>query len=262
MICRNCSESLVQQAIFCTKCGEKVAFKRLTIKSLIATAFDQVLDIDNKLFLTFKKLFKQPEAVINDYIKGFRKKYVNVISYLGLAITLMGLQFFILRKFYPELLSINSDSIKASAFDMQKFFDAFYDYQGLFTIALLPIYALVSRFAFIDSKKYNLAEHFVINTYATAHAFIIWFFVVIITIPLGFNYNLMSQFLSLPLLIYMIFVFNRLYDFSLVSIIFRTIAYTLLAFFVMMIIMIGVGLMYGIYLGATGQIELPETHIL
>ena len=257
MICRNCNTEVNSGSPFCNLCGEKIPFKRLTITSLIATAFDQILDVDNKLLRTFKALFTKPELVIDDYIQGFRKKYVNVISYLGLAITLLGLQFFILKKFYPDSLSINSESVNNSTFDMQKFFDVFYDYQGLFTIAVLPINALVSRLVFLNTKKYNIAEHFVINTYATAQAFIAWFFVVMIAIPLGINYNLLSQFISLPMLIYMTFVFKRLYPFSLKSIILRTIAYTLLTFFVMIIIVIIIALGYGIYLGATGQMQLP-----
>jgi len=108
MNCRNCNTQVVDESRFCTNCGEKIPFKRLTVKSLIALAFNQVLDIDNKLFKTFKKLFTHPEQVINDYTKGFRKKYINVMSYLGLAITILGLQFFILKKFYPELLSLKS----------------------------------------------------------------------------------------------------------------------------------------------------------
>lgn len=254
MECRNCKTSTTLESSFCTKCGEKIHFKRLTVRSFITTAFTQFLDVDNKLFRTFKKLFTHPEIVIDDYIKGFRKKFVNVISYLGVALTLLGLQFFILKKFYPELLSIDTKEIKSDVFDMQKFIDIFYDYQGLFTIALIPLYALVSRFVFIDTKKYNLAEHFVINSYVTAQTFIAWFFIVIITIPIGLNYNLFSQFLIIPLYVYMAFVFKKLYGLSTISITLRTIAYALLSFFVVIITVMIIAIAVGIYLGATGQI--------
>ena len=256
MDCRNCKTITVPESSFCNNCGEKIPFKRLTIKTLIATAFSQFFDLDNKVLRTFRKLFTNPEIVIDDYIKGFRKKYVNVISYLGLAITLIGLHFFILKKFYPELLSIDTSAAEKASFDIQKGLDTLYDYQGLLTILLLPLYALVSRLMFIDSKKYNVVEHFVINTYTTAQIFIVWFFVTMLVVPFGINYNLFSQVVSLVMLIYMVFVFKRLYPFSLGSIIFRTIAYMLLTFFIMMVIMLILVLIYGIYMGVTGQIPV------
>lgn len=254
MECRSCKTQVLSQSSFCNACGEKIPFKRLTIKSIAVTTFNQLLDVDNKLLKTFKTLFTKPELTIDDYIKGFRKKYVNVIGYLGLALTILGLQFFILKKFYPELLTVDTGEVKNNIFDIQKFFDVFYDYQGLFTIALLPFYALVSRLVFIDSKKYNIAEHFVINAYATAQAFIAWFFMVMITLPLGVNYNLLSQLLSILVLIYMAFVFKRLYSFSTMNIALRVIVYTILSFMVLMIIIMVIALIAGIYLGYTGQL--------
>jgi len=188
MNCRNCNTQVVDESRFCTNCGEKIPFKRLTVKSILTSAFQNFLDIDNKFLKTFRNLFIRPEVVIDDYAKGFRKNYVNVIGYLGIAVTLVGLQFFILKKFYPELLSVGAETAKSNVFDTQKVMDAFYNYQGLLTIALIPLFSLASRFLFIDSKKYNIAEHFVINAYTTSQGIIVMFVVSMITSPLGANY--------------------------------------------------------------------------
>ncbi|PHR71636.1 MAG: hypothetical protein COA67_06375 [Lutibacter sp.] len=69
---------------------------------------EQFLNYDNKFLQTFIHLFTKPEVVIDGYINGTRKKYVNVISYFAIAITLSGLQMFILNKFFPEMLDFSS----------------------------------------------------------------------------------------------------------------------------------------------------------
>ena len=56
----------------------------------------------------FIQLFKQPEDVIVGYIKGVRKKYINPISFFGLALTLSGLSIFILKKFYIQHLDFST----------------------------------------------------------------------------------------------------------------------------------------------------------
>ena len=119
-----------------------------------------------------------------------------------------------------------------------------YDYQGIIAMASIPIYALISRFVFIDSKKYNIAEHFVIITYISTQLYIAMFFVVMATLPFGFNYNSFSSLTVIPLFIYTVFVFKRLYNFSLKSIIFRIFGYLILSFFVPFII----GITYAIYM--------------
>ena len=244
MNCKNCNVSITNEDNFCPSCGEKTTFKRLTIKSFTANFLNQFLGIENKLYKTFKELFTQPELVINSYIEGFRKKYVNVISYLGLAITLIGLQFFILKKLTPEVLIGDFQNNNSQGLDMQSIMNLTYDYQGFIAIASIPFYALISRFVFIDSKKYNVAEHFVIITYSSAQLFIAWFFLIMATLPFGFNYSIISSFLLIPMFIYMVYVYKRLYNFSLKSIILRTSSYIIMSLFLPIII----GIFIAIYM--------------
>ncbi|MGB5420497.1 DUF3667 domain-containing protein [Algibacter sp.] len=230
MTCRNCNSLISESSIYCNSCGEKAAFKRLTIKSFLLNFLHEFLSIDNKLVKTFKTLFTRPENVINSYVNGFRKKYINAIPYLGLTLTLIGLQFFILKKFFPELLNF-SLAPKASneVADFKSIMDLIYDYQGLITVISIPIYALISRLIFLDSKKYNTAEHFVIISYASAQLYLVSFFIVLISLPMGVNYNNLSTYLAIPMFFYMIFLYKRLYDFSVISSFLRALAYSLLS---------------------------------
>ncbi len=98
MDCKNCHTNLKDTDDFCNTCGAKVVRNRLTIRNLFAHFSEQFLNYDNKFLQTFIHLFTKPEAVIGCYINGTRKKYVNVISYFAIAITISGLQMYILNK--------------------------------------------------------------------------------------------------------------------------------------------------------------------
>lgn len=265
MNCRNCDTSLSQEQRFCPNCGEITKAKQLTVKSIIGLFFSNFLSYDNKFLKTFRNLTTKPDDVIDSYVYGFRRKYVNVISYLGLAVTLIGLQFFVLRRFFPDLLNadsiLSSNSLKVNneLFDMNLFLESYYEYQGLLTILFIPLYAFASRLLFFDSKKYNLAEHFVINIYTNAHFYIFWFMLTMLTLPFNINYNILSQFSILPLLIYMTYAFKRLYSIRIFDALARVILYYIIVFVVMIFTVVFVAIIYGVYLGSTGQIT--PTHI-
>nr|WP_321227505.1 DUF3667 domain-containing protein [uncultured Psychroserpens sp.] len=266
MNCRNCEAFLNENSQFCPNCGELVNAKRLKVKSIIELFFSNFFSVDNKFLRTFKDLTIKPEVVIDSYVHGYRKKYVNVIGYLGLAVTLIGFQFFVLRRFFPELLALeipatpNNIKINNDALDINSLFDSFYQYQGLFTILFIPLYAFASKLIFLDSKKYNLAEHFIINIYTNAHFFIFWFVFTLITLPLKMNYNLFSQFSLVLMFIYMTYTFKRLYSLRTFESFLKVILYFIIAF----IVMIGISLIfavgYGFYLAYSGQITPMNTH--
>jgi uncharacterized membrane protein YvbJ len=84
MSCKNCGLALIEETNFCTACGAKVIRNRLTIKNLLEHAVEEFLSIDNKFLITITHLFTRPEVVIDGYINGLRKKYMNPISFLQL----------------------------------------------------------------------------------------------------------------------------------------------------------------------------------
>ena len=65
------------------------------MRSIAADINEQFLNIDNKFLKTFFHLFTKPDVVIGGFINGTRKKYINVIQYLAISLTLLGVQLFI-----------------------------------------------------------------------------------------------------------------------------------------------------------------------
>lgn len=91
MNCKNCNTNLAVEQNYCFECGAKVIRNRLTLANIFSEVKEHLFQYDNKLLQTFILLFKKPEAIIVSYIEGVRKRYVNPISFFGVALTLSGL---------------------------------------------------------------------------------------------------------------------------------------------------------------------------
>lgn len=221
MICKNCKKTLSQNDNYCNSCGAKVIRNRLTIKNLWADFVEQFFNYDNKFLKTYVTLFKKPEDVIGCYINGTRKKYVNVISYFALAVTLSGIQLFILRKFYPEVMDLSvlmPDNVPQDYGN----FDWIYDYYSIITLINLPIYAFIAFLVFYTLKKLNFTEHLVTMTYIVAQFSMTNAVVITILGILGINFYIAGSLFNILLIIYTAISYKRLLKLSREGIILRT----------------------------------------
>ena len=112
MNCKNCNEILENDALFCDNCGAKIVKNRITFKFLMLELFS-VLGFNNLFFTTLKKMFLAPNEVLNEYLNGIRKRYVNPFAYLavGAALSLIIFNFF--SKDYLEMqATVNQSQTK------------------------------------------------------------------------------------------------------------------------------------------------------
>ncbi len=244
MICKNCKTLLKSDDNFCNSCGAKVIRKRLTIKNLFENFSEQFFNYDNKVLRTFINLFKKPEDVIGGYISGTRKKYVNVISYFAIAITLSGLQIFIINKFFPESIDFSIFSTKESEVLSKNAYDFTSEYQSLLMMFTAPLYALISRIIFLKNKKYNYSEHLVIFMYILAQLSIIGVFLQVFSAILGISMGSASIPLFAFQIIYSAFCLKQLYSLSLKGILLKT----LLLFLILFILLILYVIIFVIYI--------------
>ena len=86
MNCKNCQNELTPESDYCNICGGKVIRNRLTLKNLFEHVSETFFNYDNKLLRTFIDLLKKPDEVINSYVKGVRKRYVNPLSFFGVCV--------------------------------------------------------------------------------------------------------------------------------------------------------------------------------
>ena len=252
MNCKNCKTPLNEIDVFCNTCGGKVIRNRLTIGNLFENFSEQFLNYDNKFLQTFIKLFTYPEDVIGSFIQGTRKKYVNVISYFAIALTFLGIQYFFLKKFYPELIDMSSLANDVTADLQKKNMNFMMEYQSFVMMAYVPLYALISKLVFFNIKTYNYTEHLVIFMYILSQTSIYGTFFIII----GAIFNLSIEFLGLYIIapiqiLYSAYCLKRLFNLSFKGIVLRSLLFIL----VFTIAFILIALIYIAFMYFTGDMQ-------
>lgn len=225
MNCKNCHTELQEHDDYCRSCGGRVIRNRLTFKNLFEHISETFFNYDNKLLRTFIQLFKSPEDVIDSYINGTRKKYVNVISYFALAITVSGMYMFIITKYFPEVMDFSFMTAPGQEEFQKKNMSFIQEYQSLVMMLYVPIYALMAKFVFFNIKKYNYTELLVIFLYIQAQISIATAIIVITLAFIGLNTNILGM-ATIPLMIvYSAYCLKKLYKINLFNIILRTLIF-------------------------------------
>ncbi len=250
MDCKNCGASLRSDFRFCPACGAKVIRKRLTLKNVWQDVSFQLFNLDNTFLKTFRHLFAQPHLVIESYISGIRKKYMNPISYFAIAVTLSGILFFILRNIYHVNLTENSFTDRPTA-NM----DFVFDYQGLLSYLTMPIYALMTWLLFLDTRKLNYTEHLVTNAYLIGQ---LSFVQVLVCLPLFGLFNIPYDVFNWGFLFvtvaYQFYVLKKIHQTSIGSTLLRGLGYLLL----LTVVMLGVGMVVALIAFLTGKINIED----
>lgn len=253
MDCKNCKNGIGTESNYCNYCGARVVRNRLTFGNLLTHFSEEFLNYDNKFLQTFIALFTKPEAVVRSYISGTRKKYVNVISYFAIAITLSGLQMFLLQKFYPEALDFSSISQPGTEEINKGVFDFVQEYQSIAMMINVPLYALVSRLVFIKERKfrYNYTEHLVIFMYILAQLSMINVVIILIGAASGMDLGTMSMLFGPLQIIYSGYCLKRIFNLDWPNFILRT----LIFFGVLVIITIIFAIVFIIVAKYTGSLD-------
>lgn len=242
MNCKNCQDPLEKDAQFCDNCGAKVIKNRITFKFLITDLFINVFGIDSKFFLTLKKMAIQPNEVINEYLIGVRKRYVNPFAFLAIGAALSVIIYnFYADDFIAIQSSANSGQIEAlketaeidistikdisekelkklkskkqSAKIQLEFMDKMMKfmlrYFNLLTFLFLLLYAILSKWTY--RKPHNFGEHIVINAYIygfTTYFSLVAFFFAMIIHPSIYTFSVLAY------IVYYLFAFGKLYNLS------------------------------------------------
>lgn len=251
MDCKNCSTFLSDKDKFCNHCGAKVILNRITFRNIFEDFSAQFLNYDNKFLQTFIALFKKPEDVIGTYLQGTRKKYVNVISYFAIAITISGLQLYVLNKYFPEVMDLSAVTAAGSEEFSKQNLDFVNEYQAIIMMMLVPLYALMAQLVFLKVRKYNYSEHLVMFMYISSQTTILSALVTLIAGVIGLSLGTISI-ITLPLqILFSAYCLKRLYTLSLGGIILRT----LLFLFLLGVVFVLVSVVTGIIMYYTGSMD-------
>ncbi len=254
MNCKNCNTHLRLEYRFCPVCGAKTEVRRITFKALTTDFVDRVFNLDNSVVRTFTGLFVKPEAVIDGYLSGLRKRYLNPVSYLGIALTLSGVILFLIQRFFKENIDFTGGVESANPEFSAKWADIVFDFNALFFLAFLPMLALPA-YLIMNKVRYNLAEYTVVFIYVLAHFSIVSFPVSLITLLIDPNqYLAVNQPLQALMLIYSLYVIWRLNRYRAGVFMARAAGFLTMATFLFFLFIIGLMLV----LFATGVFQLSD----
>ncbi len=251
--CKNCGFQINNYS-YCPDCGAKKITKRITFKTLTQDFSDRFLNLENSLIKTFLHLFTKPKDVIDGYIGGVRKRYINVFSYFAISLTIASLYTFILRKYKDDLFAksmVSEAQVEATKVTS----DFSFEYQSVISFLTIPLLALVCRLVFLNYKKYNLTEHFVIYLYAYSHITMV---VSIITLPFILSAENIFVIIGVQMAIYVVYiayVLKNLYEISLKKILLKTVLFL----FIMTVLFIIFSIIVGIIMVKMGLIPKGET---
>jgi hypothetical protein len=256
MNCKNCQTELLELDDYCRSCGGRVIRKRLTFKNLFEHLSETFFNYDNKLLRTFNKLFTQPEDVIGGYIDGVRKKYINPISFFGLALTITGLSIFIIKKFYLDALDFSGVFGNMNVPDgfMDSSMNGAMEYNSLFYSLLVPLFAFVSWIIFLD-KSYNLTEHIIIYLYSMSLLSVVSVIIGQIFLFVSPNNYMIYGLLMWPLMfLYHCYILKRIFKLSFGGLILKSFLAVVLFFVLYMIISV----LTVVIMFATGALNLED----
>ncbi len=222
MNCKNCNTPLQQHDRFCNNCGAKVITKRLTLKNLWQEFAEKFFNVESTLLKTFKAMFTQPEDVINGFINGVRRKYLNPINFFAISLTLGGILIFVLKNFYMDQFEVDIGNEELSKQLNEQTSSAIMDYQSLISMLNFPIYAIISKLVFIDRRDYNFTEHIVIYLYTVAQMSIVTFPITLTALFFGANFIWWSYVSLFFMIIYIAYCLKRVFNLSLKGIFLRS----------------------------------------
>lgn len=260
MECKNCDIQIQSYQNYCSECGAKVIRNRLTFKNIWSEINLYFFNLDNKLFKTLIYLFTKPEEVIVSYIEGTRKKYVDVIQYFAISLTLVGIQVFLMNTFFKEAMNLDGlygDSFKDLANQENNPFapgnmdySAINNYQSVIYVLSVPVSAFSTWIAYyiIGDRRYNFTEHIVINLYYSAQIIIVSAVLSILFLVCGGDYLTISVLVSIFTFAYLFYILHRVFKTTLLDSFarFLLIGFIYLLIFLVIIFIVAIGgLIYG-----------------
>ena len=253
MTCKNCDARLRTDYLYCPACGAKVIRNRITIKNLWTDFLERYFNLDNTFIRTVVHLTTKPEVVIEGYLQGIRRKYLNPISYMGIAITLSGLIVFLMVK-SGDAMNFDMLNNNVSTRYQEKLMDFILDYQALIFLLFVPIMTIAGWLCF-DQKRYNFAERTIIFMYALAHySLVIFLPSIIVLFFIPEQYFIFSFIGILFMVVYTTYVIIRISKSRGVKLIVRL----LLFYFILLILYFAFSIALPLFLLLIGELKVED----
>ena len=249
-ICKNCNYTFLGN--YCNQCGQKVIDKRNTLKHFFQLLFSS-LDIHKGLLFTIKMLFVNPGKIINEYLDGRTKDYLNPLKYLFIIVGLSTLLTIWSNAFDSgitttnELFDIPDESTRFQA----KIMAFMKKYLNIFTILFIPFYSIISRWLLKKHKQFY-AEHLIINSYLYAQYALIYILPLFIVMAFPFLLKYLYFIGIIIFVSYYSYALKSIYKISLLNSIFKAILVSVLGMLIMMVVSMSLMILFLLLMKLSG----------
>jgi hypothetical protein len=159
-ICRNCNHEF--EGDFCNHCGQAADTHRLNMHHIWHDLQHGLFHFDNGIFYTIKQLLTRPGYTIREYINGKRVRHFKPLSFVIILATLYGLLYHYLIGNIFEVEPTHAPQDVLSVYEKVILWST--DHFAYATLILI-ISTTIASYLVFKRQGYNLAEHFVLNTY-------------------------------------------------------------------------------------------------
>ena len=224
--CPNCNSHKIGK--YCSNCGQKIYQKRFTLKGFFEVV-GNALNFEKGFFHTLVWLFYNPGTMVNDYLKGKTKSYINPLNYI---LIIAGIYAFLVlslgildKSIQTTNQIIGGDSLPVSphALEMQKrAVEYIKNYVNFIPILMVPFAAIFSKW-YYGRQNLFYGEHLILNTFLFAQTILIS--VVVSPFVMAFP-GLLENFPIISLgytLIYFAYAFFRIFKQSLYKAVFGSV---------------------------------------
>lgn len=174
--CRNCGAE--RTGPYCARCGQHaLEGDRLTPRILWREFNQRFLHLEHGLFLTIRELTTDPGGLIRRYLAGERKRYVNPLGFLVIAVA-FNLAVHALSGYEERALSQMLDSSSGAELgmtfeeSMREFMRWSFDHLSFLTVLICVFFAGFLRL-FLGKQQINTAEGLVFGLFCYGQVTII-----------------------------------------------------------------------------------------
>ncbi len=214
--------------------------RRYTVKGMLEDEFYNLVHLERrKFFYTAWDLAVRPAKAIKMVLTGYKKylyPYFNYLILIGTITIFLSVRY----KFFVSGYEIGDQSdwagglLDSMGFDRQfrlDFFAYAEEFATIVNIVAIPFFSLTS-FLMFHKSKYNLAEHFILNTYIAAQQLLyLLFFIPLLEIFPTVKQEIIGTYTGLTI-IYNIWVYATFFDGKLLINILKSMLAIAIAFFV------------------------------
>lgn len=222
------------------KVTEEQTIKRFTFSSLSKQVF-QFFNLEKGFLHTLKLLILNPGKNIRAYLSIYRNQLVNPFKFYFVSASLY---VFVFLKFIQP--HVNVDDIPAD--QEAEFAKIFFEYLNFWIVLFVFFISLFSYLFFKKKSAYNLVENLIMNFYIMG--VILLFYVLLSPLVIGFQPygDLIS---NTFMLVYFIYAYFSFFKEKLLRMFFKTFFSILLGVTSMLLIIVIIGVVYGIFSALT-----------